>query len=60
MLPTLHVHLLGDFRLVYGELPVTSIDSLRHRDQFHHTTAPDMSDWYLRHRDQFPSPEGAQ
>ncbi len=26
MVPTLHIHLLGDFRLVYDDTPVTSID----------------------------------
>src|SRR2546426_546219 len=29
MLPTLHVYLLGDFRLVYGEQLVTSVSSPR-------------------------------
>ena len=29
MHPTLHVHLLGDFRLVYGEEPVTSVKPAR-------------------------------
>src|SRR5437867_277943 len=29
MLPTLHVHLLGDFRLVYDNKPVTEVNSAR-------------------------------
>ena len=29
MLPALHIHLLGDFRLVYGDEPVTSVGTAR-------------------------------
>lgn len=34
MSPTLHIYLLGDFRLVYGDEPITGVDSARLQSLF--------------------------
>ena len=36
MIPTLRIQLLGDFRLVYGDTPVTSVNTTRLRTPLAH------------------------